>query len=494
MKRLPSVPRLAEGASFTEFIRRVAAMHHITEQSAVKAMGLSEWHRGGPSAFDSVGFTPDERDRIVGATGASAERVEALTLPRSFPALANLRKFGSESDRFGKSWDTRGIHRTDAPACTLCLTEDPLAFPLAWRIGFLPICIRHAVYLAPLCPQCRRFGGRAVLVNPNSGRKTYCRGKCTSRTPQVADAAALEAQTRLRGLLAAPIDGDGALRTTLDYAWFLRHSRSSGTRARSEAPSPHDMGRILTLATDWSLRDPQTVATEREFLEVPARRLHANRPFASASLRTAFYARGRNASNSQARTAGPIALERMRHPDYLPLDLHLRFTADLIHDGWTRDNPPTLHRSRRVAAYAVTSQAGRWRSHSAAAVAGRLEERGQLDEWLVVLNRVRDELRRTPRIFGATWQDLETFTANFQQDHLAHYPSDAATIWFLRDHRCADLVQRLGWSASRKMVARSCELQARRRETCGPWDLIQERLAQAAAVADAQPHQHAQTA
>lgn len=492
MSRLPSVPRLAADASFTEFVRRVAALHQLSELKATHALGLDQWPLGGPSAFDVIGFTREQADRLGSATGMNPDRIATLTFPASFPALNRVRMAGKQSDPYGRSWDSSGIHRTDAPACVLCLREDPHVFPLAWRLSLQPVCLQHAVYLAPTCERCGRFPGRPVRTRVNY--EPYCRSACNRSEPQQADESVIAAQTRLRDLMTDTTPNDSVLRATLDFAWYLRHHLGKGARAKSNAPTPRELGRIVELASDWSTREPEYVATQPEFLAVPARTLQPKRPFASASLRTSFYSRARPQHSELPRRSPHPGVVRVEDPYYLPLDLHIKYTSDLVHDGWARKTPPTLRTSRLIAAQAVTSDSIHWTTTSAAAVTRRLEERGQLEQWLAALNAVRTELDQNPRLFGATWGDIDIFAANFRQDSEASYPVDAAIIWFLRDHRCVNYANRLGWSVQRRKSASATERHARRTGKCGPWELIEERFAHAAAVADRNYRPDAQTA
>ncbi|WP_237111675.1 hypothetical protein [Nocardioides sp. WS12] len=260
--------------------------------------------------------------------------------------------------------------------------------------------------------------------------------------------------------------------------------------------SPAEIGRRLAIASGWSEMNPAAVAGDPEFRRTCKHPLNkeAGRPYRSVALSKAsgLVLAEMRAARPKPRESGPLV--RLSVPHFMPVDLHVRYTSDLIYDSWKTPKGLHFQRSRRIAAMAAFDDFDQPRSRAVSAVRERLEERGQLEAWLRALTKATEALRRNPQVFGATLSDVDLFSVNFRQDSCADLPLDAAVLWFLRDHRCVDYLARLGWSPTRARDAGISEFHARRSDTCGRWNLIEERLKAAAAVADTGCRDGSQTA
>jgi hypothetical protein len=496
MNRLPSVPTLRADDSVTSLIRRTAPLYGLREDAMAVGLGLPKSVPAGHGVYDILGFPQHDLDRVSTATGYRVRALQSLSLREQLPALADLLQHLRLKDVRGHAWAASGVYRTHSPACPQCLREDPNRYPLAWRLCVLPICIRHGAYLLGRCTSCGMLPGKPIY-NPSIYYR-YCANGCSYEEGPPPEPTAVDAQERVLRHATSTNLKHPVLGPFLDFAWFLSRPTAAGER-RHRSPSPAAMGSILVKALQWADADPAEVAHDPDFRTLVPATLKENRPFRSANLTAAFQYNKVTAVLSY-RTPKPLGtVQGSAHPHYLPIDLHRRYTADLIFDGWPRSDAPTLLDSRRVAAEAVAPTATgyeRQRMNPARmvrAIARNLEQRGQLETWEDALRKVRRDMRVSPRSFGATTSDLTTFTRRLEQ--LGHtYPPDAAVVWFLRDHRCADYIGMLAWPRSRFATVRVVERHARHHNSYGPWPLVEERLRTAAMAADAAVSRRAQTA
>lgn len=475
----------------TALIRRTAALYQVTEVSAARALGLA--HRppiGGPGALDLLGLSTAQAADLSSTTGIPVRRLHSLTLPRAWPALSRV--VGAvRNDLSGRRWETRGLYRNQSAACVTCLAEDHTSFPLRWRIAVLPMCDVHQAYLTGTCLTCGQPPGRAVQLK-KAERHICAPRMCHYPAPPSPDSRVAAAQRTVEQLL---YDGDeSALTTFLDYAWLLRIRVMYDGPRRVRQASPVDMGSIIVKALQWaSCATPAEVCADEEFQSAIALR-RKERPFAGPGLTQA--ARLLNTSKVAARcqpvNASPAA-QLVGRPDYLPTELHLKWTADLMHDGWPAGRTPSFIAARRVAAQAVApgpeptrfEQDGRMNpTKMAAQVTSRLEELGRREHWETAVARAAEDLKSGEWLFGADDQDISAFLRCLRPTAGMPYPDDAAVVWFLREHRCVRPCNVVSWPIDRFGAAVLAERRARVKDFYGPWDQVEGQLRAAAQHAD----------
>ena len=160
---LARVPPTVPGESFTSYVERLAALHHVDLVVILHAVGLLAEERYETINGYGVVMSDAKLERFATATRLPKQQIASMLLASFDGSVLDLSGVSErDSHALRKRATDEWAYFSGSHACPKCVRENDGAWQLSWKLPWTFVCTKHKCYLVAFCPTCdRRFrGGR----------------------------------------------------------------------------------------------------------------------------------------------------------------------------------------------------------------------------------------------------------------------------------------------------------------------------------------------